>query len=97
MLVNKGYYGSTNILKNPICEKFHELILSNLNETNHLHESNALTEIEHNNICPFSSPEPKAPGQLIGWEASVVLRRPSTLSNDFSSETTGPNVSKFHM
>ena len=44
----------------------------------------------------FSSPEPKAPGKLLVWEASVV-RRPSTLSNDFSSETTGPNVSKFHM
>ena len=49
----------------------------------------------------FSSPEPKAPGELIVWEASVVrpssVRRPSTLSNDFSSETTGPNVTKFHM
>ena len=43
----------------------------------------------------FSSPEPKAPGELLVWEASVV--RPSTLSNDFSSETTGPNVTKFHM
>ena len=43
-----------------------------------------------------SSPEPKAPGELLVWEASVV-RRPSTLSNDFSSETTGPNVTKFHM
>ena len=53
----------------------------------------------------FSSPEPKAPGELIGWEGSVV-RRPSyvicrrcssTISNDFSSETTGPIVTKFHM
>ena len=44
----------------------------------------------------FSSPEPKAPGELLVWEASVV-RRPSTLSNDFSSETTGPNVTKFNM
>ena len=43
----------------------------------------------------FSSPESKAPGKFIVWEASV--RRPSTLSNDFSSETTGPNVTKFHM
>ena len=25
------------------------------------------------------------------------VRRPSTLSNDFSSETTGPNVTKFHV
>ena len=46
----------------------------------------------------FSSPEPKAPGELIGWEGSVVRRRrPSTISNDFSSETTGPIVTKFHM
>ena len=53
----------------------------------------------------FSSPEPKAPGELIGWEGSVVCRpssvvrrrRPSTISNDFSSETTGPIVTKFHM
>ena len=45
-------------------------------------------------ILIFSSPEPKAPGELIGWEGSVVrpsvVRRPSTISNDFSSETTGP-------
>ena len=27
----------------------------------------------------FSSPEPKAPGELIGWEGSVV-RRPSSSS-----------------
>ena len=46
----------------------------------------------------FSSPEPKAQGELIGWEGSVVRRRrPSTISNDFSSETTGPIVTKFHM
>ena len=61
------------------------------------------------NFCDFtqvfSSPEPKAPGELIGWEGSVVRRpssvvrrrRPSTISNDFSSETTGPIVTKFHM
>ena len=45
----------------------------------------------------FSSPEPKAPGELIVWAGSVVGRRPSTISNDFSSETTGPIVTKFHM
>ena len=44
----------------------------------------------------FSSPEPKAPGELIGWEGSVV-RRPSTISNDLSSETTGPIATKFHI
>ena len=27
----------------------------------------------------------------------VRRRRPSTISNDFSSETTGPIVTKFHM
>ena len=48
----------------------------------------------------FSSPEPKAPGELIGWEGSVVRPssiRPSTISNDFSSETTGPISTKFHI
>ena len=55
--------------------------------------------------CIFSSPEPKAPGELIVWAgsvvhrrpSSVVVRRPSTISNDFSSETTGPIVTRFHM
>ena len=41
----------------------------------------------------FNSPEPKAPGELTGWEASAV--RPPL--NDFSSENTGPNVTKFHI
>ena len=44
------------------------------------------------------SSEPKAPGELIGWEGSVVrpsVRRPSTISNDFSSETTKPIATKF--
>ena len=46
----------------------------------------------------FSSREPKAPGELIGWEGSDVRRRrPSTIPNDFSSGTTGPIVTKFHM
>ena len=48
----------------------------------------------------FSSPEPKAPGELIGWEGSVVLlsvHRTSTISNDFSSETTGSIATKFHI
>ena len=49
----------------------------------------------------FSSPEPKAPGELIGLEGSVVRRpsvvRPSTISNDFSSETIGPIATKFHI
>ena len=49
----------------------------------------------------FSSPEPKAPGELIVKEGSVVrpsvVRRPSTISNDFSSETTGPIATKFHI
>ena len=45
----------------------------------------------------FSSPEPKAPGELIVKAGSVIRRRPSTISKDFSSETTGPIVTKFHM
>ena len=49
----------------------------------------------------FSSPEPKAPGELIVSAGSVVrlssVRRPSTISNDFSSETTGPIATKFHV
>ena len=54
--------------------------------------------ITFNDCLVFSSPEPKAPGELIGWEGSVVRRRrPSTISNDFSSETTRPIVTKFHM
>ena len=61
-------------------------------------------------IWLFSSPEPKAPGELIGWEGSVVRHpsvrpsvrpsvvcRPSTISNDFSSETTGLIATKFHI
>ena len=46
----------------------------------------------------FSSPEPKAPRWAISipvTPASVV--RPSTFSNIFSSETTGPIELKFHM
>ena len=42
----------------------------------------------------FSSPEPKAPGELIVYAGCVV--RPSTISYDFSSETTGSIVIKFH-
>ena len=39
----------------------------------------------------FSSPEPKAPGELIGWEGSVVRRpsvRPSVVRPHF--QTTSP-------
>ena len=51
--------------------------------------------VVHKVLCSevFSSPEPKAKGELsIGR-----LRRPSTISNDFSSETTRPIITKFHM
>ena len=45
----------------------------------------------------FSSPEPKAQGELIVWDSS---RRPSvrasTLSNMNISETSWPLVIKFH-
>ena len=42
----------------------------------------------------FSSPEPKAPA---GSVVRPSVRRPSTISNDFSSETTGPIATKFHI
>ena len=45
----------------------------------------------------FSSPELKASGELIVRFYGSSVRSPSTLSNDFSSESTGPNVTKFHM
>ena len=46
----------------------------------------------------FSSPEPKAPGgaySICRFRRPSVIR-PSTISNDFSSETTGPIATKFH-
>ena len=60
------------------------------------------TMVQVPQIPLFSSPEPKAPGELIVWAGSVVrrpssVRRPSTISNDFSSETTGPIATKFHI
>ena len=49
----------------------------------------------------FSSSEPKAPGELIVQAGSIVrpssFRRPCTISNDFSSESTGPIATKFHI
>ena len=57
----------------------------------------------HRRYLHFSSPEPKAPGEFIGKSGSVirrlssVVRRPSTLLNDFSSETTGQIVTIFHL
>ena len=48
----------------------------------------------------FSSPEPKAPEELIVKAGSVVrpsVVRPSTISSDFSSETTGQIATKFHI
>ena len=55
------------------------------------------------NYLFFSSPEPKVPGGAysIGrLRSPSVVRpsvRPSTISKDFSSETTGPIVTKFHI
>ena len=45
----------------------------------------------------FSSPEPKAPGGAysIGRRPGPSVVRPSTFSNDFSSETTGTIATKF--
>ena len=55
-----------------------------------------------NSLCLFSSPEPKAPGgaNSIPVTRASVRRpsvRPSTISNIFSSETTGPIKLKFRM
>ena len=36
-------------------------------------------------------------GELIGYPWSVVCRRPSTISNIFSSETTWPVKAKFYV
>ena len=46
----------------------------------------------------FSSPEPKAPGGAysVGRLRRPSVVRPSTISNDFSSEITGPIATKFH-
>ena len=47
----------------------------------------------------ISTPEPKAHGlaNSIPDSPSSVVRRPSTISNIFSSETTGPIKFKLHM
>ena len=45
----------------------------------------------------FSSPEPKAQGELIVWDSSrCPSLRPSTLSNMNISETSWPIIIKFH-
>ena len=50
------------------------------------------------NFHLFSSPVPRAPGDLIGWQPPWAVRRPpSTFSKDFLSETTGPISFKFPM
>ena len=47
----------------------------------------------------FSSPEPKAPGGAYstGRLRRPSVRRPSTILNDFSSKTTRPIATKFHI
>ena len=54
----------------------------------------ALSDTLGISIC-FSSPEPKAPEELIGQ--AVCRRLGSTLSNDISFEATGPIEPKFHL
>ena len=45
----------------------------------------------------FSSPEPKAKGELIVWDSSRrPCVRPSTLSNMNISKTSWPIIIKFH-
>ena len=77
------------------------LLYNNSSFTGQIRKSSTVIALDQLMISSFfSSPEPKAPGELIGWEGSVVrlsVRRPSTISNDFSSETTGPIATKFHI
>ena len=55
-------------------------------------------EIYHHVFFIFSSPEPKAQGELIVWDSSRrPCVRPSTLSNMNISETSWPIVIKFHL
>ena len=47
-----------------------------------------------------SSSKLKAMGELIVYAGSIVRRRPSVvrpISNDYSSETTGPVITRFHI
>ena len=48
-------------------------------------------------FCLVSSPEPKAHGWANSIPVTLLSVRPSTFSNIFSSETTGPIKLKFHM
>ena len=53
-------------------------------------------------VCIFSSPEPKAQGELIVWDSSGrpsvrASVRASTLSNMNISETSWPILIKFHL
>ena len=49
-------------------------------------------------ICIFSSPEPKAHGELIVYQSSGRPSvRASTLSNINISETSGPITTKFYL
>ena len=53
-----------------------------------------LVHFSHFIYCPiFSSPEPKAPGELVVLAGSVVRPQFQTTS----SETTGPIATKFHI
>ena len=45
----------------------------------------------------FSSSEPKAPGELSIGRLRCPSVRLSTISNDFSSETSRPIITKFHI
>ena len=47
-------------------------------------------------LMTFSSPEPKAQGELIVWDSSRASVSASTLSNINISETNWPIIIKFH-
>ena len=49
-------------------------------------------------VTVFSSPEPKALDELIGWNSSRhPFVRAFTLSDMNISETSRPNINKFHL
>ena len=49
-------------------------------------------------VTALSSPEPKAPDELIGWDSSQCPSvRAFTLSDMNISDTSWPNIIKFHL
>ena len=99
----KGWeiHGTTHADGNcAFCAVSNQLDLVGLTQTIHIEQRKKAVEYMRNmsGMIFFSSPEQKAPGELIGWESS---RRPSirgsTLSNMDISETSWRIIIKFHL